>query len=209
MNADAIIFDFNGTLLQDDQENHDAWGEMFLSRRGVPMSDADYLALNGKTDPECAACVDPTATPDEIRSIWVEKEGIYERMCKERKITLTPHAEEFLDTLTLPLAIATSAPLMNMQWYYPYFSLDRWFSWDRIVCGREDLRGKPEPDYYLEAARILGADITRCIIFEDSMHGLEAARRAGAARIISLRPSDIADKVIADFSEVKREDLIL
>lgn len=209
MNAEAVIFDFNGTLIQDDQENRDAWGEIFFSRRGFPMSDADFNVLNGKTDPAGAAFIAPAASPDEITSIWTEKELLYEKLCKERRITLTAHADEFLDSLKIPVAIATSAPLMNMKWYYPYFRLSRWFDWKHIISGRDDLKGKPEPDYYLEAAHVLNVDITSCIIFEDSRHGIEAASRAKAGRIISLKPSPLAYKVIRDFSEVTEADLQL
>lgn len=207
MNVEALLFDFNGTLLQDDQENHDAWHLMFRKLNGYDMSDEVYNGLNGKTDPECALYISPSATADEIFRIWNEKEEIYERLCKERKVGLTKFAEEFLSMQTLPMAIATSAPKRNMDWYYPYYSLDRFFPWSHIIVGRDDLRGKPEPDYYLEAARVLEVDIRRCIVFEDSANGIEAARRAGAGKIISLRPSEYADKVIKDFSEVTADDI--
>lgn len=50
-----------------------------------------------------------------------------------------------------------------------------------IVCGDEVQRGKPDPEPYLRAAALLGADPTRCVVIEDSILGVTAGERAGAA----------------------------
>ena len=57
-------------------------------------------------------------------------------------------------------------------------ALTDWF--DAMVCAEDTTNHKPEPDVFLEAARRLKvADATRCVVFEDTDIGLEAARRAG------------------------------
>jgi sugar-phosphatase len=49
-----------------------------------------------------------------------------------------------------------------------------------VLIGADDvMHGKPDPEGYLTAARRLGADRAHCIVFEDTLPGLEAARRAG------------------------------
>ena len=50
---------------------------------------------------------------------------------------------------------------------------------DTIVCSEDYSRGKPAPDPFLEAARRMGAEPSRCLVFEDSVTGLAAAQAAG------------------------------
>ncbi len=202
MSVEAIIFDFNGTLIDDERENHDAWLETARHFRGTPLSEEEFRFINGKPDSEGAKAIMPSATADVLDEISEWKELLYKRLCMERGIVLLKGAEVFLSSITCPIAIASSAPKMNMEWYYPYFHLDRWFSWENIICGRNDLKGKPEPDYFLEAAKALKADIRKTIVFEDSSHGIEAARRAGAFKVVAVNSPYTGDINIKDFSSI-------
>ncbi len=201
-NVEAIIFDFNGTLINDERENRDAWLETARHFRGVPFTEEEFRFINGKPDKDGAMAISPNASTEELEEISLWKETLYKKLCIERNISLLNGAERFLSSITCPIAIASSAPMMNMEWYYPYFHLNRWFSWDNIICGRDDLKGKPEPDYFLEAARILNVDIRKTIIFEDSEAGLEAARRAGAMQVIAVNSPYNGDINIKDFSVI-------
>jgi HAD superfamily hydrolase (TIGR01509 family) len=49
----------------------------------------------------------------------------------------------------------------------------------RAFCASDVSRGKPAPDLFLHAARTMGVDPARCVVVEDSLHGVEAARAAG------------------------------
>jgi len=53
-----------------------------------------------------------------------------------------------------------------------------------VVCAEDTVRGKPYPDPFLEAARLLGVEPQRCLVFEDSVTGLNAAQAAGMQCII-------------------------
>jgi len=203
MNAKAIIFDFNGTLINDEKENHDAWAETARYYRGFPFTEDEFRFINGKTDEEGAKAIIREASKEKLVEIYTYKEKLYKKLCQERGIKLLRGAEMFLSSLTCPLAIATSAPRMNMAWYYPYFQLYRWFKEENIICGREDLRSKPEPDYFLAAAEALKIDIKECIIFEDSSHGIEAARRAGAKLVVAVSSPYKGDINIQDFTDYR------
>jgi len=54
---------------------------------------------------------------------------------------------------------------------------------DAVVCGDEVARGKPSPDIFLEAARRLGCDPVRCVVFEDAPLGVAGAHAAGCAAV--------------------------
>lgn len=201
MNADAIIFDFNGTLIQDEMENHDAWAETARHFRGYPFSEEEFILINGKPDKAAALVINPEASEKEAEEIATYKEELYHRLCLDNNVTFTKGAEAYLSSLRIPIAIASSAPKCNMDWYIPYFGLNRWFKTEHIIAGRDDLKGKPAPDYFLEAARVLGKNIRKCIIFEDSTHGIEAAKNAGAMLTVSLKPNPMADICITDFTD--------
>jgi beta-phosphoglucomutase-like phosphatase (HAD superfamily) len=77
----------------------------------------------------------------------------------------------------LPFAVATAGDRHNIAFTLEHLKLPR--PPDAIVGGDEGLRGKPEPDLFLEAARRLGVAPADCLVFEDAPFGIEAARRAG------------------------------
>lgn len=108
----------------------------------------------------------------------------------------------------LGVAIATSSPrqlcqakLAGRDWTAPF---------GVVVCGDDPQvkRGKPAPDIFLEAARQLGADPQKTVVFEDSPSGLEAARAAGMAVVAVVDPRlDRArigptDVTVADYTEL-------
>ncbi|HYV33635.1 MAG TPA: HAD family phosphatase, partial [Candidatus Limnocylindria bacterium] len=74
-------------------------------------------------------------------------------------------------------------------------------------------RGKPSPDIFLKAARNLKVKPSDCIIFEDTFHGIEAAKRAGM-KVVALATSHPAkeirhaDLVIKDFTKIKISKLL-
>jgi HAD superfamily hydrolase (TIGR01509 family) len=58
-----------------------------------------------------------------------------------------------------------------------------------VVVTAEDVeRGKPEPDMFLLAAERMGVPPSECVVFEDAVLGLEAARRAGMASVLVRSP---------------------
>ena len=73
-----------------------------------------------------------------------------------------------------------------MRFFFEHLPLARWFDPDLVVYNDGSLPGKPAPDLYLAAAARIGADIRACTVFEDATPGIEAARRAGARRIVGV-----------------------
>ena len=112
-NADAYIFDFNGTLFWDSEENRKAWSDTFLKYRGKAISDDEFLMLNGRTDEETVLYLAPEKTEEERNEIAEFKERLYKKICLEKKMTLSPGSERILSYLKekgIPIAIASSAP---------------------------------------------------------------------------------------------------
>jgi beta-phosphoglucomutase-like phosphatase (HAD superfamily) len=80
------------------------------------------------------------------------------------------------------------------------------------VCTREDVaRGKPHPDLFLKAARDLGVGAERCLVLEDSYHGIRAAHAAGAMPVMvpDLLPATdelraLCVAVVCDLHDVRK-----
>ena len=196
--AKAVVFDFNGTLFFDYQENKDGWNEISLLYRGRPFEDAEYDSMMGMTDPMCvrkmlgdlpASTCKASDLPAErlpkrgltderITEIANQKEEIYLRLCKERRLTLEPNAVRFIQKLkadSIKVLIASSAPKINMDWYYDNLGLKDLFTRDYVIASPKDLPSKPNPDifqYTLKVAQVAPED---AICFEDAPNGLRAA----------------------------------
>jgi len=76
-----------------------------------------------------------------------------------------------------PLALASSSPRAVVDAMLEELGLSR--SFDAVIAGNDAARGKPAPDIFLLAARRLGVDPAKCLVFEDTLHGVAAARAAG------------------------------
>ena len=190
LRADGIIFDFNGTLFWDEDENREAWDKAAVMIRGKALSDSEFSSLNGRTDEETILYFLPDA---DIRTIdyWsTEKEKIYKEICLRGNPDLSPGSREFLRRLKemgVPMAIASSAPKVNMDWYIPYFNLTEFFPLERIIAGRRDIPSKPDGTIFRLAAESIGLPSSRTLIFEDSESGVKAALDAGCMKVIRIR----------------------
>ena len=104
----------------------------------------------------------------------------------------------------VPRAVGTSASRWDVETLLGALGLRQHFD---VIVTAEDVRmGKPDPEVYLEAARRLGAPPPDCLVFEDSLVGLAAARRAGTRAVgVTTAHSDAelraagAESTIADF----------
>ena len=84
---------------------------------------------------------------------------------------------------------------------------------DSVVCGADVQKGKPDPEIYLRAAERLGASPAECVVFEDSPHGVEAAKRGGmkCVAVTNSHPPETliaADRVVDSLEEIDLVQLI-
>ncbi|MET3517256.1 beta-phosphoglucomutase-like phosphatase (HAD superfamily) [Pseudacidovorax sp. 1753] len=189
----ALIFDMDGTMIDSMPWHAKSW-VAFAQRHGITMPADEILRrTTGRTGTECMREVfERELPPDECLALVNEKEAIY------RELFDAPFAEVAGFTAFarqaaargLKVAVGTAGDRHNVA-----FALER-LKMDppplTIVGGDEGLRGKPEPDIFLEAARRIDADPARCIVFEDAPFGIEAARRAGmrAVAVCSTHGAD-------------------
>jgi len=211
----AIIFDFNGTMIFDTKMNEVAWREFIKKYTNRVAADEEMIAyVHGQPNTNTIRhYIDKDLTDEEVEVYSEEKEVLYRALCltENELFKLVKGLEPLLDRLKgrgIPFTIATAANKNNVEFYFEQFGLSRWFSIDKIVYDDGTLPGKPEPDVYLRACRILNMETKDCIVVEDSPAGLLAAERAGVGRIIAMvstldiaaiQNQSMADAFIEDF----------
>jgi beta-phosphoglucomutase len=176
----AALFDLNGTVVDDMRVHGQLWREVVLRLgRDLPAS-AFYRDLAGvATWDLLPRAVGRPLDPELVKRLSAEKEARYREVYRDQ-VAEVPGAIAFLGRLRaagVRLALATSAPRENRVLALEGLGLAGAF--DQVV-GIEDVqRGKPAPDLFLVAAARLGVAAGECIVFEDALTGLEAARAAG------------------------------
>ena len=193
----GIIFDFNGVLFWDSSLHEEAWRQYSAQLRGRPLSDREMAEqVHGRVNRDIFTYVlgQPLAD-DEQAHLAEEEEAIYRRLSLATGdlLRLSPGAVELLDhlaTANIPRAIATSSAWPNMAFYLEHLALERWFARPHIIYDRGLYAGKPAPDIYLEAAAALGLSPAACVVVEDSLAGIAAARAAGVGRIVAIGPRE-------------------
>lgn len=126
-----------------------------------------------------------------------------------------PGAVEFIDALrqrSIPVAMVTSSNDLKMKHLWsdmPGFKE----KFDVIITGDEVTHSKPNPEGYLKAAKAIGVQPEKCVVFEDSLQGVKAGKAAGAFVVGvagTLRAEDIAsysDIVVNGVAEVNIDEL--
>ena len=189
----GAIFDFNGTMILDGPFQEQAWRTWARDNLGLELSDEDFAYhLHGVSIGECLEfMLGRWPTQAETDAAEVEREECYRNLCRihSDECQLAKGLPEFLDELVnrgVRINMATASPLENMVFHFERLGLDRWFSLDTIVYNDRTFPSKPAPDIFLRAMDRICLPANRCTVFEDAPSGLEAARRAGAARIIAV-----------------------
>ena len=197
----AVLFDLDGVIVDTEGQYSLFWkqiGEEYMP--GMP----DFaLAIKGRTLTQIYDTYFPDAAD---RAAITERLNAFER---QMDFPYIAGAREFLEALQaqgVPTAIVTSSNCDKMACLYARHPEIKNLV-TAVLTAEDARRSKPAPDCYLAAAERLGADISKCIVFEDSPNGLAAGRASGAFVIgvcTSLAATEIeplCDAYIEDFKE--------
>jgi HAD superfamily hydrolase (TIGR01509 family) len=184
MNFDAIIFDFDGVLLESEFEGNQRLAEL-LTSLGHPTSVAEAIEhYTGLAGQDFVAAVE-ARIGRELPPEFHERGKVHRDRALRQGIDPVAGAVEFVRSLpaSLPKAVASSSSTTWVRTHLAHLGLSEAFG-PHIYSGREHVnRGKPAPDLYLHAARELGIDIVRTVVIEDSKVGATGAVASGAAVI--------------------------
>jgi beta-phosphoglucomutase len=201
----------DGTLVDNMDLHAEAFGR-FCANHGLPAVTAESRArLDGRRNRDIFPELFGRPLEDaELRAFIDEKEGFYRQLSCGALAPL-PGLLELLDRLqaaNIPVALATSAPAENVEHTLGELKLSARLG--LVVRSDQVPRGKPHPDVFLAAARMMGAPPEACLAFEDAPMGVRAARAAGmrcVAVTTSFPPAAFAaqgaepHETVADFEE--------
>jgi mannitol-1-/sugar-/sorbitol-6-phosphatase len=210
---DAVLFDLDGTLI-DSEGRTEVAVRALLDATGLdPDGGADLSLFHGATW-TCIAEQIGTAFPALAgpgRAVAADLQRAFHRSLIETPPPLVPGAKETLTRAleTGPCAIVTSSNRESLDHALILLGVRD----ERLekICAEDVGRSKPAPEPFLKGAKRLGVAPERCLVFEDSVAGLTAAKAAGMRAIgiardrigVERRPLEaLAERVIADFTEL-------
>jgi len=177
--VDLVIFDCDGVLVDSEVISCRAHSET-LTRHGYPITPDQVLErFLGRSMRQAILEVEAEmgrGLPDDFNA------QVYAEIFRSFATSLqaTPHIEETLAAIALPVCVASSGPPEKIR-----ASLNRVGLWDRfaphIFSAVQVSHGKPAPDLFLLAAGQMQTPPARCLVIEDSLAGIVAAVAAGMA----------------------------
>ncbi|MEV0637315.1 HAD family hydrolase [Streptomyces sp. NPDC050619] len=190
IHAQALLFDNDGTLVSSLASVDRCWTQWAVEY-GITVEEFARVELHGRPAAEIAADLLPAGiVPEAVARIEqlevddVPNDGVH----------LLPGTRAFLDALPADRwAVVTSATRRLAE-----ARLDAVGILPKTLIAADDItRGKPDPEPYLLAARRLGVDPARCVVFEDAPAGLQAGRAAGMTTV-ALTTTHQAHELSAD-----------
>jgi len=215
MHYKAVIFDMDGTLVDSIEADFLAWQRLFAFYE-IPLTFEDYIPLLGIKSAQVAKEFLPIKNDEELAIALANKLVYFEEIISEKGILPIPFADVFLKQVkqfNVQVALATSSRKVKMEMVMKKLDLLHFF--DVIITAEDVKKGKPEPEIFIKTAKKLCLPREECIVFEDALNGVKAAKNAGmkCVALSSRRTLGLlaeADIVIdgfedLDFSQICRE----
>jgi beta-phosphoglucomutase-like phosphatase (HAD superfamily) len=179
----AVVFDFNGTLSDDEHILFDIFSELFGAHLGWAMTAKDYRdELLGRSDREIierAVARHGRGTQDEVTELMRLRHGLYKRRVAAHN-PIGSSAEQLVKLLAdnqIPVGIVTGAQREDVLAVLHDSPTGEMVS---VLIAEEDVSNtKPHPEGFLTAARMLDRQPNDVLVFEDSVPGVQAALAAG------------------------------
>ncbi|MGX1473222.1 UNVERIFIED_CONTAM: sugar-phosphatase [Streptomyces canus] len=176
IHAEALLFDNDGTLVSSLESVHRCWTR-WAEEFGIAAEEFARVELHGRPAVEIAADLLPA---DVVPQALARIEQLEVEDVPNGGVHLLPGTRAFLDALPADRwAVVTSATRRLAE-----ARLEAVGILPKTLVAADDVtRGKPDPEPYLLAARELGVDPARCVVFEDAPAGLRAGRAAGMTTV--------------------------
>lgn len=178
-NARAVIWDLDGVIADSAALHLESWRAM-MAELGQELDEAAFRKLFGMINSEAVPLLlKRPLSAEEVQRIGARKEALFRDLIPSR-LRPIPGALEWIARLRAEgwrQAVASSAPRPNIVAMFDALRLHGAF--DAVICGEDLPAGKPDPAVFLAAAQAIGVPPARCIVVEDAVVGVTAARRAG------------------------------
>ena len=208
----GVIFDMDGVLVDSGWAHRQAWFDL-AEAEGLEMSDEFFCKTFGMQNDTILPMLRPGISKPEMDRLSDRKEQRYRELVHSR-----PKAADGVLALLSDLkadgfrpAIGSSAPRANLDVFWGPLGLADYFQ--ATVTKEQVVEGKPSPETFLKAAGMLSLAPQRCVVVEDALHGVQAARAAGMPVVAvtttrSRAELACADRVVDSLAELSAEDFV-
>ncbi|CCG40703.1 HAD-IA family hydrolase [Magnetospirillum molischianum] len=186
MTLAALIFDVDGTLAETEEVHRESFNHAF-AENGLdwhwdrPVY-RDLLKVAGGR--ERLRAFAPNTSDAQVAALHAAKTAHYTRLVTEGALSFRPGIEPLIEQARaegLKLALGTTTSRANIVALLG--GRCDWF--DVIVCGEDTPKKKPDPSVYVMVLERLGLPAQKCLVIEDSSHGVQAARGAGLDVVVT------------------------
>ena len=202
----AALFDWDGVIIDSSKHHEESW-ERLAREIDRPLPEGHFRKTFGRKNefiiPEMLQW---TKEPAEIHRLSLRKEALYREVVAEWGVEALPGVRTWLDRLReagVPCAIGSSTHRENIALSLGLIGLTDCFT--AMITSEDVQQGKPHPEVFLTAAARLGADPARCVVFEDALVGIAAAR-AGGMKVVAVATTHPPEELSAADLAVRRLD---
>lgn len=185
-NIKAAIFDLDGTLIDNNSFHLQTWLK-YTANMGKKITPEEFNAhINGRTNEDAIQYIyGRKMSKSESQKHTLEKEALYREIYKPfiKPVSGLFEILAYFKIKNIPMAIATSGIQPNIDFMFEQIPIKKYFK--AVVNSSHITKGKPDPEIYYKTASILNIAPHYCLVFEDSVPGIEAAKAAGM-KVIAL-----------------------
>ncbi|MDR2938859.1 MAG: beta-phosphoglucomutase [Clostridiales bacterium] len=207
MKYKAVIFDLDGVILSTDNYHYEAW-KALADKLGIYFDETINNRLRGVSRMESLEIIlekyNGRLTDAEKLKYANEKNELYKSLLKNMAPSaVSKEVKDTMDSLRaggILLAIGSSSK--NAKFILKQVGLNDYF--DSISDGEDITNSKPHPEVFQKAAQFLGVGAEVCLVVEDAVSGVEAAKAAGmdSAAIGDAAKFNLANYNLKNFSEL-------
>jgi HAD superfamily hydrolase (TIGR01509 family) len=204
----AVVFDFDGLILDTEVPVYAAWCRAFEAHGAIPPTIEEWsveIGTSGQIDLE-AWLVDRAIAPVDIDTMHEDRRAHRDELLAREQVRAGVEAWiDEAEAAGLGVAIASSSP---SDWVHEHLErLAMRHRFEHVVNAGDTLRAKPAPDTYLEACARLGVAPSAALAVEDSPNGIAAAKAAGLrcvtvpnsiTEVLDLSAADLRLSSLAD-----------
>jgi len=196
----AAIFDMDGVLIDSGAHHRHAWRAL-LAELGTELDPEHWRLTIGRPSEEAIPLLlGRRMSGAEARRLARRKRDLYQERA-QAGLEPVPGVPQFLESLArlgVPRAVGTSASRWDAERLLDDLGLLRYF--EVVVTSDDVMLGKPDPEVWTQAARRLRAAPAACVVFEDALVGVQAARSAGM-RVIGVTTAHTDPELLAAGAE--------
>ena len=212
----GVIFDMDGVLVDSGAAHLRAWQQLG-TETGVPFSQELFRRTFGQRNANIIPQWLGQVPPQRFAELETRKESLYREFVRQGSVRVFRRIPELLielGKLAAKVAVASSGPRENVALLIDVIGAGSVI--DASVASEDVREGKPHPEAFLTAAQRLGVAPAYCAVVEDSVHGIEAAKRAGMLAVAVLTSTAReqltaagADLVVNEVGDLQAQDLAL